>query len=84
MFGALFGPGSSSCFMPAHIQEIDGIVCRSGPEYRGVLVQFYTRGGTIREKAFVLGIPKSTLKSRLDRAEWYVNTELDGVGQDAL
>lgn len=85
MFSAMFGCGATdSGLMPAHIQEIDVIVCCSEPQYRGVLVQVYTRGGSLRNKALVLGIATSTLKWRLERAEYYVNSELDNVVQNSI
>ena len=62
---------------PAHIREIDLIVCRAEVIHRATLIQFYTRTGSLREKALFLGIPKSTLKDRIERAEWYVNSELE-------
>lgn len=79
MFRTLFGAkGRESNEMPRHIEEIDRIVCRAETESRVVLVNFYGRGGSLREKAKVLQIDRMTLRRRLDRAEWYVNSVLDG------
>lgn len=65
--------------MPPHIQEVDLIVCRAEPKDRGVIIQFYTRGGTLSDKARVIGIARQTFKDRLERAEYYVNSCLDGI-----
>ena len=79
MFQAIFGsPGDGLGDMPKHIQEVDVIVCRAEPESRVVLINVYGMGGSFREKALALGIDRRTLKRRLERAEWYVNTTLDG------
>lgn len=85
MFSALFGFGGTDTMeMPAHIQEVDIIVCRAEPVHRGALIQVYTKGGSLRNKALVLGIPTMTLKRRLESAEWYVNSVLDRVVQDSI
>lgn len=82
MFRTLFGSGGTdSSLMPAHIQEIDVIVCRAIIAERSVLCQVYTRGGSLSDKALVLGIPRSTLVYRLRSAEWYVNSELDALSE---
>lgn len=85
MFRSLFGVGGTDCLeMPKHIQEVDVIVCRAERPHRGVLVQVYTRGGSLRDKALVLGIATMTLKNLLERAEYYVNSELDSPVQNVL
>lgn len=85
MFRSLFGVGGTdSMEMPAHISEVDVIVCRAEPEHRGALVQVYTRGGSLRDKALVLGLPTMTLRYRLERAEYYVNSELDNLVRNVL
>lgn len=85
MFRSLFGVGGTeSMEMPEHIQEVDIIVCRADHEHRGALVQVYTRGGSLRDKALVLGLATSTLAYRLERAEYYVNSELDSLVQNVL
>ena len=61
-----------------HVQDIDVIVCSLEAPLRGVLIQVYTKGGRLSEKARILGIPRQTLKDRLERAEWAVNAVLDG------
>ena len=85
MFNALFGfGGKDPMIMPDHIQEIDVIVLRADLIHRGVLIQVYTKGGSLRNKALIMGIPVSTLKEHLDAAEWYVNTELDAPVQNSI
>lgn len=79
MFRAIFGVNRSPIGeIPAHIQEIDVIVCRLEPILRGTLVQVYTKGGNLSGKARILGIARQTLKDRLERAEYAVNAVLDG------
>lgn len=79
MFRAIFGANRSPIGeIPAHIQEIDVIVCRLEPILRGTLVQVYTKGGSLSGKARILGIARQTLKDRLERGEYAVNSVLDG------
>jgi hypothetical protein len=78
MFRAMFGSGGTdSDIMPPEIQEIDVIVCRAETKLRAVLIQVYTRDGTMVDKSLVLGITIGKLKYRLNKAEWHVNGELD-------
>ena len=80
MFRIMFGSNRSQVGeIPKYIQEIDVIVCRLEVILRSALIQVYTRGGHLSEKARVLGIPRQTLKDRLERAEYEVNAILDGV-----
>lgn len=79
MFRAIFGVNRSPIGeIPAHIQEIDIIVCRLDSPMRAALIHVYTKNGRLSEKARMLGIPRQTLKDRLERAEWAVNVVLDG------
>lgn len=85
MFRAIFGSNNSKTGeIPTHIQEIDVIVCRLGIILRAVLIQVYTRGGRLSEKARVLGVPRQTLKDRLERAEYEVNAILDGIVESSV
>jgi hypothetical protein len=85
MFNVLFGfGGTDSTLMPPHIQEIDAIVCQAETVHRSALIHFYTKSGSLRNKALILGIPKSTFKHRVEQAEWYVNSVLDGVVQEPI
>lgn len=85
MFQVLFGfGGTDSDLMPAHIREIDIIVCQAEPLHRSALVQVYTKGGPFTNKALVLGIPATTLKRRLEAGEWYVNSVLDRVVMNSV
>jgi hypothetical protein len=82
MFKAIFGSNKSPIGeIPAHIQEIDVIVCRLEPILRSALIQVYTKGGRLSVKARILGIPRQTLKDRLERAEYEVNAILDGTAE---
>jgi hypothetical protein len=78
MFRSLFGRGGPSGEMPKHIQEVDVVICRAEAQDRCVLIAYYCQGGSFRQKALALEIDRTTLKRRLDRAEWYVNAALDG------
>lgn len=85
MFNVLFGfGGTDSEIMPAHIREVDIIVCQAEVQHRSALVQFYTKSGSLRNKALILGIATSTLKYRVEQGEWYVNSVLDGVVQNSI
>lgn len=84
MFKSIFnGRGAQDLReMPAHIAEIDHIVCCAPADMRIVLIKFYgLRGYTYYEKATALGIDKRTLKRRIDRADYYVHSELDRIPQ---
>jgi hypothetical protein len=79
MFRALYGRGGEPHDeMPLPVQEIDLIVCRAQPRDRSTLIGFYSRSGTLSDKAREMAIPRGTLRRRLERAEWYVNSCLDG------
>lgn len=69
--------------MPAHIAEVDHIVCCAPPDMRIVLIKFYGLKGTYYEKALALGVDKRTLKRRIDRADYYVHSILDAIPQKA-
>jgi hypothetical protein len=84
MFKSIFnGRGAQDLReMPAHIAEIDHIVCCAPADMRIVLIKFYgLRGYTYYEKATALGIDKRTLKRRIDRADYYVHSILDRIPQ---
>jgi hypothetical protein len=81
MFRAITGRGGSNNVpMPAHIQEIDIVVCRAEPQTRIILIKYYTGHGSQRERAQSLGLSRTTLMRRLEHAEWYVNSEIDNNG----
>lgn len=69
--------------MPAHIGEIDHIVCCAPADIRAILIKFYCTGGSYYEKAMALGLDKRTFKRRLDRADYYVHSDLDNRPQSA-
>lgn len=79
MFRSLFGRGGHDGEMPAHIQEVDIIICRADPIDRAILIKFYVNApkGSMRERARAMRMDRRTLKRKLDRAEWYVNSVLD-------
>jgi len=79
MFKSMFGRGAQDLReMPPHIQEIDHIVCIASPEVRAMLIKFYSSAGSYQEKADALGLDRRNFRRRLDRADYYVNSILDG------
>ena len=84
MFKAMNGRGAQDLReMPPHIQEVDHIICTCPPDIRAILIKFYTSGGSYYDKAVALGLDKRTFKRRLDRADYYVHSRLDGIPQDS-
>lgn len=67
--------------MPPHIQEIDHIICCAPGDIRIILIKFYSTGGTYYDKALALGLDKRTFKRRIDRADYYVHSNLDNRPQ---
>lgn len=63
--------------MPPHIQEMDHIICCAPPGHRIILIKFYGTGGTFQDKQIASGYDKKTYRNMIDRAEYYVNSELD-------
>lgn len=63
--------------MPPHIAEMDHIICCAPADIRIVLIKFYGTGGTFSDKAIRLGLDKRSLRRVTDRADYYVNSELD-------
>lgn len=63
--------------MPPHIAEMDHIICCAPNEIRYVLIKFYGTGGTFQDKAIRLGLDRRSLRRVTDRADYYVNSELD-------
>ena len=83
MFKAMNGRGAQDLReLPPHIQEIDHIVCTCPPDIRAILIKFYTSSGSYLDKAQAMGLDKRTFKRRLDRADYYVNSRLDGFSQE--
>ena|ERR1700689_2508427 len=84
MFRVMFGRGGRpNEAMPAHIQEIDHIVCCAPGDIRIVLIKFYGTSGTYAEKAQLLGFDVRSFKRRIDRADYYVHSTLDNFPQKA-
>lgn len=78
MFKSMFGRGAQDLReMPAHIAEMDHIVCTAPPDMRIVLIKFYGTGGTFQDKAIALGYDRRTMRQKIERAEYYVNSRLD-------
>ena len=46
-------------------------------DIRAMLIKFYSVTGTIQDKAIGAGLDRRTFKRRLERAEYFVNSELD-------
>jgi hypothetical protein len=79
MFKGIFGMrgGYDLGETPAHIQEIDHLVCVAPAAIRAILIKFYGSRGTIEEKAARAELDRRTFMRRVDRADWHVNSELD-------
>jgi hypothetical protein len=76
----MFGRGGEDLReMPSHIAEIDHIVCCAPRDIRAVLIKFYGQGGTFQDKCISLGLDRKSLRRRVDRADYYVNSALDTV-----
>jgi hypothetical protein len=65
--------------MPPHIQEIDHLVCTAPKDIRIMLIKFYGSVGSYYEKATALGLDKRTFKRRIDRADYWVHSQLDRI-----
>jgi hypothetical protein len=78
MFRSMFGRGAQDLReMPPHISEIDHIICIAPRDIRAILIKFYGQGGTIQDKAISAGMDRRTFRRRVERGEWFVNSELD-------
>jgi hypothetical protein len=86
MFKAIFGGrgGYNSAEMPQHIQEIDHIVCTSPRDIRIILIKFYGSTGTFQDKAIALGLNRLELRRRVERADYYANSRLDGFTEQVV
>jgi len=67
--------------MPPHIAEIDHIICCAPRDIRAILIKFYSTFGSYYEKAVALGLDKRTFKKRIDRADYYVHSNLDNISK---
>lgn len=64
--------------MPEHIRDVDRFVNSLENRIKLVMIVEYTQTGTTREKAFRLGLPKSTYLDRRDEGITHVHLLLDG------
>lgn len=80
MFKSMFGRGAQDLReMPPHISEIDHIICTSPADIRAILIKFYTSSGSLQDKAIALGFDRKSLRRKIERAEYYVNSRLDSL-----
>lgn len=79
MFAAIMGGprGAPVIDPPEYIDRIDTIVRKAEPDDRQILVVRYCWKGSGKEKSRMLGLPQRAYYYKLERAEWYVHTELD-------
>lgn len=78
MFKSMFGRGAQDLReMPEHIAEMDHIVCCAPSDIRIIIIKFYGSGGSFQDKCIILGFDRRTLRRRVDRADYYVNSQLD-------
>lgn len=79
MFKSMWGRGAQDLReMPPHIQEIDHIVCIAPRDIRAMLIKFYCTQGSYKDKAQAMGLDRRNFRRRLDRADYFVNSILDG------
>lgn len=76
-----FGRGGAEAEPPIEVTQVEGIVRRAPTAQKEILIFRYCRRYTIRDCALQISTSKSTASRLLEQAEWYVHTELDGVGQ---
>jgi len=78
MWRSMFGRGGEDLReMPPHIAEIDHIVCCAPNDIRAVLIKFYGQGGSFADKCIALCLDKKSLRKRVERADYHVNSALD-------
>lgn len=59
------------------IELITAIVERAPTEQKNYLIMWYCRRDSFRRIAALMGVSKSSVRSKLDEAEWYVHTEIE-------
>lgn len=68
--------GKPSYEMPAHIAEVDKIVCHAPQPEKSVLIAFYTRSDALHLKALSCRMNRWRFRRVLQRAESYVEIHL--------
>jgi len=68
--------GSPSMEMPAHIAEVDHVICTAPQPEKSVLITFYAKEGRMIEKAKMLQMSYWKFKRTLLAAESYVDSIL--------
>lgn len=81
---SVVGRGGTEPEPPIEVTQVEGIVRRAPTAQKEILIFRYCRRYSIRDCALQISSTKSTASRLLEQAEWYVHTELDGVGQDVL
>lgn len=66
-------------YMPSDIEEIDSIVNRLPAHPRQILIQVYTKPGSLKVKAAKLEMHRDTLRMRLRNSEIMVARELQNA-----
>ncbi len=86
MFRSIFGQRGANhgADMSPDVAEIDGIVCRAERHHRAILIKVYCNRDKPAEIARAVGCHRSTIKRRLEAAEYYVNAELDRPQRDMV
>lgn len=67
--------------LPPDIEEVEVAVARSYPQHKLMLIEHYTKAGSIREHAARLGLTRMSYWRRKDRAEAHVALHLQEVGR---
>lgn len=75
------GGGWDGPSLPEDIEAIDVAVARCLPQHKLILVEHYTKGGSVRDHASRLSVSRMTYWRRKDIAEKHVSILLQTVGQ---
>lgn len=67
--------------LPEDVEAVDLAVARSLPQHKLILVEHYTKGGSVRDHAARLTLTRMTYWRRKHRAEQHVGILLQCVGR---
>lgn len=67
--------------LPEDLEAVDVAVARSLPQHKLILVEHYTKAGSVRDHAARLSLTRMTYWRRKDIAEKHLGNLLQSVGQ---
>lgn len=71
------GRGGTECMeMPAHIAEVDHVICAAPQPEKSVLITYYAKEGRLGDKAKMVQMDRWRFKRILRQAESYVESVL--------